>query len=71
MTDRQWADKIDALYSAVRKAREEAQTLADSSRNNPYTLRAAEALEKAAYMLAEASLLENKWVAQDLGDDDL
>lgn len=64
------AEKISAIWSAVRKLRDAAKMAAGESPQNPYTRRAAEVLEQAAYLLAEASTLEDGWVADEMGDDD-
>ena len=70
-TDVMIADKVSALFGAVRKLRDAAKVAAGESPQNPYTKRAAEVLEQAAYLLAEASMLEDNLVAEDMEGDDL
>lgn len=70
-TDVMIADKVSAIWSAVRKLRDATQVAANESPQNKYTQRAAEVLEQAAYLLAEASMLEDNWVAEDAEGDDL
>lgn len=65
------AEKISAIWSAVRKLRDATKVAAGESPQNPYTKRAADVLEQAAYLLAEASTLEDNWVAQEMGDNDI
>lgn len=56
------AEKTSAIWIAVRKLRDAThaiQVAASESPQNPYTKRAAEVLEQAAYLLTEASTLED------------